>query len=154
MQSDRAQLCIGQPSQLSLSHACPSATHLYPEDGLEWHRFSLVFENGVFRANLKLDTWLSSFLSFRDELIALNKSLKGKATLSTTECDLRLEAAVDKLGHITWNGRLRYPGPEPVSALDFSLNDDQTSINALIAQVETVIAEARSEPDPPIQSSG
>lgn len=118
-------------------------------DGLGWHRFALTFENRAISANLMLDTWLTSFLSFRDELLALNRDVKGKATLSTTEGDLRLEGEVDKLGHITWNGRLRYPGPEPESILEFRLSDDQTSLAAIISQVESIVAEANSEPDPP-----
>ncbi len=123
-----------------------------PADGLGWHRFALTFENRAIRANLMLDTWLTSFLYFRDGLLALDRDVKGKATLSTTEGDLRLEGEVDKLGHITWNGRLRYPGPEPESILEFRLSDDQTSLAAIISQVESIIAEANSEPDPPRQT--
>jgi hypothetical protein len=76
VESDRAQVCIGRPQQLVLRHACPNATRLYPNDGLEWHRFALTFEDQAFRANLVLDTWLSSLTSFLDGLKVLDRDLE------------------------------------------------------------------------------
>lgn len=147
MELDRVQVRFGWPG-LVLRHACPNATRLYPNDGLEWHRFALTFANKAFQASLVLDTWLSSFASFLDELKILDRDVKGSARLSTTEGDLRLEGTVDKLGHIKWDGRLRHPGPEPESTLEFSISDDQTSLRRVIAEFESVIAEARREPSP------
>ena len=149
MDSARAKLCIGRPVQLFLKHACPNGTRLYPADGLGWHRFELAFDNGAIGANVEFDTWLTSFQAFRDELISLDRHVKGKATLSTTECDFRLEGEADKLGHITWNARVRHPGPIPEAILEFWLRDDQTSRGAIIAQVELLIAEGLEEPSPP-----
>lgn len=146
-----AQFTVGRPPRLVLTHACPNGTRLYADTALtDWHRFDATFANGVFRAKITLDTWIGSLGSFADQLVAMNLTLNGEAALSSIDGELDLKAVVNKLGHVIWTGELRYPGGVPEATLEFEMEDDQTSLGGLIAQVEGVVAEANSEPVPGI----
>lgn len=115
---------------------------------MEWHRFNLAFVGPGFQAKFPCETWIASFVSFRDGLARLNTDLRGNAKLEMLGNELNLQAEVDKLGHVTWTGELRYPGGMWESRLEFIIEDDQTSLSGIIAQVDAIIAEARSEPLP------
>jgi hypothetical protein len=84
-------------------------------------------------------------VSFREDLARIFSELHGKAELTTLESDLRLEASIDKLGHIRWTGMLRHPGPIPEERLEFWIEDDQTSLSRIIGELDAIIADARNE---------
>jgi hypothetical protein len=73
------------------------------------------------------------------------RELFGNAELTTLQSDLRLEALIDKLGHIRWRGVLRQPGPIPEEWLEFWIEDDQTSLSRIIGELDRIIADAQSE---------
>ncbi len=88
---------------------------------------------------------MGPFVSFREDLAAFLREPRGKAELTTLESDLRLEASINKLGHIRWTGMLKHPGPIPEERLEFWIEDDQTSLSRIIAELDTIIADARNE---------
>ncbi|HLY01233.1 MAG TPA: hypothetical protein VKR56_01910 [Candidatus Cybelea sp.] len=83
---------------------------------------------------------------FRDGLARLNRDLQGEAKLEMVEQDLKLLGSVDKLGHLHWTGELmQVPGSITEVRLCFTIEDDQTSLGALIQQVDAIIEDAKSE---------
>jgi hypothetical protein len=88
---------------------------------------------------------MGPFVSFREELARVFRELCGNAELTTLESDLRLEASIDKLGHIRWRGVLRQPGPIPEERLEFWIEDDQTSFSRIIGELDEIIADSQSE---------
>jgi|SRR5580692_9008990 hypothetical protein len=142
----RGQLRIGRPARLILTHACDG----YVERGHgdpRWHRFKVQFSGFGFDANFSLETWLMPFIAFRDGLIVVDRELRGEARLETIEHDFQLQGHIDKIGHIQWTGNLLQPAGEWKARLHFSLEDDQTSLRGLIAQLDTIIENARNEVD-------
>jgi hypothetical protein len=88
---------------------------------------------------------MGPFVSFREDLARVFRELRGNAELTTLESDLRLEASIDKLGHFSWTGMLRHPGPISEERLEFRIEDDQTSLSRIIAELDAIIADARKE---------
>ena len=80
----------------------------------------------------------------------MDRDLRGNATLDAIEGELTLRAEADKRGHITWMGELRYPGGVWKARLEFELEDDQTSLSQIIRQLQTLLAEAKSESRAPL----
>jgi hypothetical protein len=76
----------------------------------------------------------------------MHRTLRGTAELETLENDLRIEATVDKLGHIFWEGFVGgYHGGPDEARLQFHFTDDQTSLPVIIEQLEALVAEANGE---------
>ena len=139
---DRARVSIGRPRCLRITHS--GGCRIHSAGALsEWHRFDAAFESDSFRATVCLEMPIAFLVSFREELVALNRDIRGSAKLETVERDLMLMGEVDKLGHIEWTGSLCYPSSIPESTLTFTIQDDQTSLAGIIAQVDALVTEAR-----------
>jgi hypothetical protein len=144
---NRAQLGIGRPAQLTLTHACPRGNPV-----ADWHSFDLAFSNGEFRAGFTLAIPIRSLTSFRDQLISLNRDLRGHARLDAVEGELTLRGEVDKRGHTMWTGELAYPGGIWKARLEFEFEDDQTALPEIIKQLQALIAETQDESRCPSRS--
>jgi hypothetical protein len=140
----RAELRVGRHTPLVLTHDC----HGYVERGHgdpAWHRFHVTFAGFGFKADFFLETWLMPLIAFRDGLARLSRDLAGGAKLETLEHELKLQGHIDKLGHILWVADLFQHPSRREAHLHFELEDDQTSLPGLIAQLDAMIESARNE---------
>jgi hypothetical protein len=140
---DKPHLRLGRHTKFVLSHTCSDLNA--GERAYMWHHFQCTFTSSALNAHVSFDTIVDSFVSFRDDLARVSRELRGNAQLTTLESDLRLEASIDKLGHIRWSGMLRHPGPVPEETLEFWIEDDQTSLSRIIAELDAIIADAQND---------
>jgi hypothetical protein len=142
MTVDSGVLRIGQPTRFTLTHA---RCDLHSTGPL--HRFEAAFDAPDVQARAVIDSVIDPFLSFREALIELNETLNGSAVLETYDLDLRLEATVDKLGHVSWRGTagFGYSGGSHSARFEFWIEDDQTSFPSILAQLSAIIEEAKRE---------
>jgi hypothetical protein len=140
---DKSHLRLGRPAKFVLSHKCSDPNT--DEGPYTRHQFQCTFTSSAFDAHLSFDTIMGPFVSFREDLDRIFRELRGNAELTTLESDLRLEASIDKLGHIRWTGTLRHPGPIPEERLEFRIEDGQASLSRIIAELDATIADARKE---------
>ena len=141
------ELRVGRPVRLTLRHECSAKQLRDPRASWLWqpHTFLVAFSDAAFKATITFDSTVGPFVSLRDQLAVLNQELKGEGSLLTSEWDLELEVVVDKRGHLKWTGTMRHPGPVPESTLSFEIEDDQTSLDDIIAQLSTIVQEAIAE---------
>lgn len=87
-----------------------------------------------FHARAVIDAEIEAFVLFREALIELYRDLRGEALLETREHDLKLEATVNKLGHVFWNGTVGfgYSGGGDSAEYTFWIADDQTSLPIIV----------------------
>jgi hypothetical protein len=142
MPAESAVLHIGRPTRFTLTHG---RCELHSSAGL--HRFEAVFTRYDFHARALIDTEIGPLLSFRDAFDALYRNLNGQAVLLTHEMDLRLEATVNKLGHVFWTGEVGfgYSGGTDSARYTFWIEDDQTSLPGILDQLNAIIEEAQAE---------
>jgi hypothetical protein len=142
MAADSAVLRIGRPTRFTLTHA---RCDLQSTAGL--HRFEVVFTRHDIHARAVIDTGIEPFLSFREALTRLYRDLNGEAVLWTHEMDLRLEATVNKLGHVSWTGIVGfgYSGGGDSAQYSFWIDDDQTSLPIILDQLNAIVEEAQGE---------
>jgi hypothetical protein len=133
---------IGRPTRFTLTHA---NCDLQATGGL--HRFEAQFTRFDFQARAIIDAEIEALVSFREALSVLYSDLEGKALLETHEGDLKLEATVNKLGHVSWTGTVGfgYSGASDFANYSFWIEDDQTSIPVILDQLIAMIENARAE---------
>ena len=142
--TDQREFCIGTEPKLTVTHACDG----YVERGYgdpRWHRFHVKSSGFGFNADFFVETWLMPFVRFKERLATVNDELQGELKLETIEHDLQLQGRIDKSGHINWTAALFQPAGEWRAQLHLTLEDDQTSLPILIAQVDAIIKEAENE---------
>jgi hypothetical protein len=142
MAAEPVALRIGRPTRFTLTHG---RCDLQSTAGL--HRFEAVFTAYDFNARARIDIELEPFRLFREALIALSQDLNGVAALETIESELKLEATVNKLGHVFWAGSVGfgYTGGSQSAQYHFWIEDDQTSLPIILSQLNAVIEEAQAE---------
>lgn len=150
--TERASFRIGHESatQLTITHACSAGrrVHYYgggPDDA--WHDFSVHVALPGFRADLAFITPLADFRDLRDSLEKMWQTLTGTATVDSMENELHLLASINKTGHVTWEASLHCIDGEHINELKFGMDEDQSYIPRLIAEIDSVLIEARAEPE-------
>ena len=124
-------------------------THLgatgIPEEG--WHRFLVEAWVSGFTARFECETRLDVFASFRDEVLAMHKTLRGAAKLEFTEPEVRVHGEmIDRLGHVLWQIQLRHPLRWSSSTLSFEIPDDQTMLWNVVAKINILLDVANYRP--------
>jgi hypothetical protein len=73
--------------------------------------------------------------------------LSGQAVLETREGDLKLEAHINKRGHVFWTGTVGFgfSGGSRGAQLQFWIEDDQTSLPIIVDQLSAVIEDVQRE---------
>ena len=77
------------------------------------------------------------FVAFRDEVAALQQSVRGHAAFHTMEEWLRVEMRGDGRGHIGMRGFVR--DPESTNQLNFNLDLDQTFLPDILAGLDAMV---------------
>ena len=85
-----------------------------------------------------LNITCSEFEAFYKELEMMNKKLKGKASLSTMEYQLFIDAEINKLGQIGWEIKTQYPIGIGAT-LEFECDSDQTYLKDLLKDLKSII---------------
>jgi hypothetical protein len=78
------------------------------------------------------------FITFRDEVAALQQSLRGHATFSTMEDWITIKMMGNGRGHIEVTGQL-HDEPGSVNRLMFRLELDQTHLPRVLAELDEVL---------------
>ena len=145
--TERASFRIGE---LTISHACcvGRKVHYYgggPDNA--WHDFSVQVTLPQFQVELAFITPLTDFRDLRDSLEKMWRTLAGTATFDAMENELHLSATMNKMGNITWEASLycTYGGHD--NKLRFRMDQDQSYLPQLIAEIDSILSEARAEPE-------
>jgi hypothetical protein len=104
-----------------------------------WLHASVEVHAGGFDGRASGTLRAEEFVVFRDEVAALHRSLRGRATFGTMEDWLAVEMAGDGRGHVEVTGRL-HDGPGSVNRLVFRLEMDQTNLASVMAALDDVVA--------------
>jgi hypothetical protein len=113
----------------------PGATDYW--DG-NWLKVAVDVRTGAFRGKYVADLRVEEFESFRAQLDALYKSLKGEAALNSMEGWVSVRLAADRLGHLNAECEMR-DQPGMGSRLFFTLDLDQSFIPTMVAALDDVI---------------
>lgn len=111
----------------------------YPDGHGYHHRVDLVA--GPCRGTIDAKSYapIGALRQFRDELIALHRSLTGAAQLSVAYENLKMILKGDGLGHMLIEVQAE-AGDLMDIRLSFTLTSDQTKLPAVIAGIERFIA--------------
>jgi hypothetical protein len=151
--TERASFRIGHKpeTQLTISHACSVGrrVHYYgggPDNA--WHDFCVEASLPGFRASLTFITPLSDFRDLRDALEKMWRTLEGTVTIDSMENELHLTGSMNKMGHVTWEAALQRIDGMHINELKFRMDEDQSYLPRLIAEIDALLSEARAEPEP------
>jgi hypothetical protein len=103
-----------------------------------WLKVEVDVRTGAFRGKYVADLRVEEFESFRAQLDALYKSLKGEAALNSMEGWVSVRLAADRLGHLNAECEMR-DQPGMGSRLFFTLDLDQSFIPTMVAALDDVI---------------
>jgi len=118
-----------------VGRAIPDATDYW--DG-NWLKVEVEVRTGAFRGKYVADLRVEEFETFRTQLDALYRSLKGEAALNSMEGWVSVRLAADRLGHLNAECEVRdLPGTG--SRLLFTLDLDQSFIPAIVAALDDVM---------------
>jgi hypothetical protein len=125
---------IGQQPTLGL-RICYVSPTVEPDEG--WYYFVAEAVVPGFTAHFKFESQLAEFKHFGQQVRSMHDSLKGTASFCSTEHNVKIDAEIDRLGHVTWNVLLRSQdlGPE----LRFSIEEDQTLLWNVAAKIEEML---------------
>lgn len=87
-----------------------------------------------FSANLRTD----ELADFAKELKAMNRSLKGKASLKNLDGYVNFECEIDKLGGLAWTCEACYPAGYG-AVLSFEFGSDQSFLPGLINELDDIL---------------
>jgi len=108
----------------------------YHDDNWLTVEVSLVV--GGFRGRFQASFLTAELTEFRDQLVALNKSLKGEAKLATMETQLLLSLTGNGRGGISLKGEA-WDQPGIGNRLAFGFNLDQTHLANTLRELDAVI---------------
>ncbi|CAH1191241.1 conserved hypothetical protein [Candidatus Nitrotoga sp. BS] len=108
----------------------------YQDDN--WLTVEVSLAVGGFRGRFQASFLTAEITEFRDQLVALNKSLKGEAKLVTIETQLLLSLTGNGRGGISLKGEA-WDQPGVGNQLAFGLNLDQTHLANTLQQLDAAI---------------
>ncbi|MGC9993547.1 MAG: hypothetical protein ABSD52_14305 [Candidatus Cybelea sp.] len=115
---------IGQQATL-----CLWITYLQPS-GISaegWHLFRAEAAAPGFKALFDFQSQLGEFAIFREQVLAMYKTLQGEAHFESMQSNVLVDCTMDRFGHVFWAINLRSPrGGETWPELTFNIQDDQT----------------------------
>jgi hypothetical protein len=103
-----------------------------------WLHASVEVHAGGFDGRASGAIRAQELVVFRDDVAALARSLRGRATFSTMEDWLAIEMTGDGRGHVEVTGRL-HDDPGSVNRLMFRLEVDQTHLSHVLAALDDVV---------------
>ena len=124
--------------RLDLSHRGHPEAHDY-WDG-NWVVARIQAEVQGFKADFTDQVHLGDVIRFYEEVLKLNASLTGAATLAVMEEYLVVIGTLDARGRLDWSVLLLHPVKRDVQ-LQFEFQADQSYLPELIQQIEDVLIE-------------
>ena len=103
-----------------------------------WLTVEVSLAVGGFRGRFQASFLTAELTEFRDQLVALNKSLKGEAKLATMETQLLLSLTGNGRGGISLKGEA-WDQPGIGNRLAFGFNLDQTHLANTLRELDAVI---------------
>ena len=101
-----------------------------------WHLFRAEAAAPGFKALFDFESQLGEFGVFRNQLLAMHKTLQGEAHFGSTESNVLVDGTMDRFGHVFWSATLRSPrSGEVFSELKFSIQEDQTLLWNIAAKI-------------------
>lgn len=120
---------------LEVTHLAPSGI---ADEG--WHRFLVEASAPGFTARFQCETTLGVFAAFRDEVLAMHKTLQGAASLEFLEEGVHVHGEmIDRYGHVLWRIVLTHPIGLGSSELAFEISEDQTTLWNVVAKIDSLL---------------
>jgi len=119
-----------------LRRSHPTATDFW--DG-NWIESVIQVTAGGFRGEYNASLRSDEFQRFQSQLRALETTLKGTATLSTLEEQVRLDLDADGKGHLAVRG-VAFDEAGTGNALQFHFELDQTYLTGLLRRLDEALA--------------
>jgi hypothetical protein len=115
----------------------------FPERTDEWDGNALVVDVtvqvGAFSARIEASfMWAQEFERFRDQFVALHRSLKGEAEFANIDGWVSIRVVGDGLGHLTARCKVT-DQPGTGSSLAFELAFDQTEMPPMIEALDAIV---------------
>jgi hypothetical protein len=103
-----------------------------------WLSAALEIKIPGFHVTFPFELRTDEIESFLDDLLKMNKTLKGKAILSSLEGFIHFEGRVNRTGTISWEAEVKYPLKDGVE-LTFTYSSDQSFLPKLILELQQVM---------------
>jgi hypothetical protein len=103
-----------------------------------WLHASVQIHVGGFDGRASGALRAEEFVDFRGEVLALHRSLRGRARFSTMEDWLSIEMTGDGRGHVEVRGHLQ-DDPGSITRLVFRLEVDQTHLSSVLTALDDVV---------------
>lgn len=105
----------------------------------DWFEYKISVKSGNFSTSINVFMQTRDFLSFKAQLVNLNKTLKGEASLLPLEEQFTLKLKGNGLGQIEVTGKA-FEYAAYGNCLDFEFDLDQTYLVECIDTIESLLA--------------